>query len=126
VRDRYSEFQSKGANVAIVGMGLPAMAADFRDEYHVPFPVLVDAKRQSYKALELKRGSLGQLLGKGFLGRLWAAARKYGVGKPKAGQDVAQLGGAVVVKPGGTLAFVHRAQDSSDNVPVDALLKALG
>jgi hypothetical protein len=36
-----------------------------------------------------------------------------------------QLGGAVVIETGGAIAFVHRADDSSDNVPIEDLLDAL-
>jgi alkyl-hydroperoxide reductase/thiol specific antioxidant family protein len=130
LRDRYQELTAKGAGVAVIAAGFPAMAKDFQQEYRLPFPVLVDTPRATYAALGLKRDSP--------LHVTWTSLRelallrgafklaRHGVGAPKPRQDVLQLGGALVVAPGGKVKLVHRATEVSDNVPVDALLEALG
>ncbi len=105
-------------------MGRPEMAADFRDKQEIPFLVLVDHTKETYRMLELGRGSLMQIMGP----QVWLRAAKglvtgHGVAAPK--QDPYQLGGAVVVGRGGSVKHVHRAKTSSDNLPVDDLLAAL-
>jgi len=129
LRDRYQELADRGANVAVIAAGFPAMAKDFQQEYRLPFPVLADTPRATYAALGLKRASR--------LGVLWTSLRELallrgvralarrGVGPPKKRQSLLQLGGALVVAPGGKVKLVHRATEVNDNVPVDALLEAL-
>jgi peroxiredoxin len=129
LRDRYAELVAKGANVAVIATGFPAMAKDFREEYRLPFPVLVDTPRATYAALGLRRAT-----GRGMA---WTSLReaallrgafkllRYGWGMPKPKQSAFQLGGALVVAPGGKVKLVHRAVEVSDNVTVDALLEAL-
>jgi len=124
LRDRFSEFEGKGAGVVVIAMGLPAMAADFRDEYRIPFPVLVDQKRVSYKALGLKRAGWMKLLGP-VVWKYIGSVFKFGVSLPSKGQDPHQLGGTVVVRRGGQVAFVHSAQHAADNASVDQMLGAL-
>jgi hypothetical protein len=124
LRDRFEEFTARGAQVATIAAGFPAMAKDFQQEYRLPFPVLVDQKKASYRALGLRRGSLPQILGLR-LARRAGALLKFGWGLPAKGQDVFQLGGALVVGRGGAVQLVHRSKDAGDSAPVDALLGAL-
>jgi hypothetical protein len=126
LRDRYGEFQAKGANVAAIGMGTPEMAADFRDKKKVPFPLLVDRTKETYRALELGRGSTMDLLGP----RVWGRGLKAYLKGEHQGltikQDPTQLGGAAVMARGGEVRLVHRAEDAADNLPVGELLATLG
>jgi len=129
LRDRYQELTAKGANLAVIAAGFPAMAKDFQQEYRLPFPVLVDTPRATYAALGLKRASrlgvVGTSLRELALLRGVLKLARHGVGAPKAQQSLLQLGGALVVAPGGAVKLVHRATETRDNVPVDALLEAL-
>lgn len=126
MRDRYEEFEAKGANVAAIGMGLTAMAADFRDKQDIPFPLLVDRRRETHRALELKRGNLFEIAGPKQVARgvkSFLTGNRQGRPAPK--QDVLQLGGALVVAPGGKVLYRHQASGAEDNAPVDDLLDAL-
>jgi len=129
LRDRHQELVSRGANVAVIATGLPAMAKDFQEQYRLPFPVLVDTPRVTYAALGLKRlsgrGVTWVLIRESLLVRGLVKVLRFGVGRPKKKQDIFQLGGALVVAPGGVVKLVHRADEYTDNVPVDALLGAL-
>lgn len=124
MRGRYGEFQQKGAEVAAIGMGVPEMAADFRDKQDVPFPLLVDRTKETYRALEMKRGTLWEVAGP----PVWLRYAKgmlsgHGVAKPK--QDPLQMGGVLVVERGGDVLYEFRSSTSSDNPPVDEVLAAL-
>ena len=126
MRGRYREFQAKGADVAAIGMGIPEMAADFREKQDVPFPLLVDRTKETYRALEMKRGTLWEVAGppvwlryaKGLLG-----GHSQAIEKPK--QDPLQLGGVVVTDRGGDVLYEFRSSTSSDNPPIDDVLAAL-
>ena len=123
MRDSYGEFTSRGVQVAAVGMGTPAMATDFKREDEVPFPVLIDHTKETYRLVGLKRATLADAVKPKVLLRGALALIKRGQALPQ--QDPAQLGGAIVVDRNGNIIFVHRARDAQDNAPVDALLEAL-
>ena len=123
MRDRYGEFTERDANLAAIGMGIPGMAAHFRDEFDIPFPLLVDHPRVTYRALGIKRASAWNIYGP----PVWIEGIKsilsHGNKIPK--QDPFQLGGIVVADTDGTILFAHRASASSDNAPVNKVLRAL-
>jgi hypothetical protein len=125
LRDRYGEFEARGAVVASIGMGSVAQANAFATRYEIPFPLLVDHDKLSYRALQLKRGDTMEVAGPG----VWAAGLKTILrGRTQSlniKQDPLQLGGSVVVAPGGEILFLHRAATSADNAPMEDLLAAL-
>jgi hypothetical protein len=100
------------------------MAKHFADTRDIPFRLLVDHDQVSYRALELKSGSWLDVTGP----KVWARGLK-GMAKghlsaiPR--QDPKQFGGVMVVAPGGEVRYLHRAEDSSDNPPIDDVLEAL-
>lgn len=119
---REEEFTAKGAGIAAIGMGIPEMAADFREKQNIGFPLLVDRTKQTYRALDMKRGTLWDILGPQnwlrFVNRLG-----HGVGKPK--QDPLQMGGVVVADRGGAVRYSFRASAAADAPPIDEVLRAL-
>lgn len=121
---RESEFTAKGAAIAAIGMGMPEMAADFRDKQRVRFPLLVDRTKQTYRALEMKRGNLWDVLGpKNWIRFAKGVATGHGVDTPK--QDALQMGGVIVAEPGGQVRYVFRASAAADTPPVDEVLAAV-
>ncbi len=121
---RYSEFTTKGAQVAAIGMGIPDMAADFREKQNVPFPLLVDRTKQTYRALEMKRGNLWEVMGPPNWPRyIKGMLSGHGVDKPK--QDPLQMGGVLVVDRGGRVVYEFRSSVAAENPPVEEVLAAL-
>jgi hypothetical protein len=126
LRDRYEEFRDKGAEVAAIGMGLTAMAADFKEKQDIPFPLLVDRRRETHRAFELRRGKLLEIVGpKQVFNGIKSLFTGTGQGRPAPKQDVLQMGGALVVDAGGKVLYTHRAGGAEDNAPADELLEAL-
>lgn len=122
--DRYDEFRSRGAEVVAIGMGRVDMARHFAETRSIPFTLLVDERRESYRALDLKVGSWLDAAGpkvwmRGIKGTLAGHVSTL----PK--QDPKQMGGVMVVDRGGDVLYLHRAEESSDNPPIDEVLKAL-
>lgn len=124
MRDHYQEFRDKGAEVVAIGMGWPEAAADFRDEYRIPFPILVDHTKDTYRALGFQRASLLEIYK---LNVIFKGAIEVMTGNRlrQAKQDWHMLGGAVVVERGGDVKLVHRSKDPADMLPVEDLLDAV-
>ena len=126
MRDHEAEFGAKGADVAVIGMGLTAMAADFKEKQAIPFLLLVDRHRETHRAFELKRGNLMEIAGPKQVARgIKSFLTGNTQGRPAPKQDVLQLGGALVVAPGGKVLYEHRATGAGDNAPPEELLGAL-
>jgi hypothetical protein len=105
-------------------MGRVDMAKHFAETRGIPFRLLVDEDRDSYRALGLKVGTLLELAGP----KVWMRGIKATLGGhpsslPK--QDVKQMGGVMIVGAGGDVLYLHRAEASSDNPPIDEVLAAL-
>ena len=104
-------------------MGRVDDAARFKHGQRIPFPLLVDRKKNTYRALEAA-SSVAGALGP----RVWLKGAKAvltGHGMAPARQDWRQLGATAVVAPGGEVVYLHRSKNASDNPPVDDLLREL-
>src|SRR5262250_1584890 len=86
--------------------------------------LLVDEKRDAYKAMELKSANLLHLLRRDNA-QARARAKAGGHSQHKLGQNPLQLGGSFVFGPGDIDRFAHRGQTFGDNAPIAALLAAL-
>ncbi len=123
LREHIEEFESRGVKVVAIGMGWPEMAADFKKEYKIPFPLIVDQEQLSYRTFGLESNWM-KALGPGVWIRGIRNALRGHTSKPTK-LDMSQLGGVGIVDSGGRLVFQHRADDASDNPPIETLLAAL-
>ena len=120
------EIEAAGGRLVLIGQATPRQAAHFRQRQGIELPVLADEKRESYKAAGAKVATASELVGpkmiaKGALNTVrHRALQTRPVGHP------AQLGGALLVQPGGDVAWSHMAQDASDNAEPREILAALG
>lgn len=122
-RDR-EEFETAGVRLAVVGQGRPEHAAHFRETQGVDLPMLVDTERRAYEAAGTKIATFGELLGPGVVLRGIRRGLKSGVRQGRTIGHPAQLGGVMIVKPDGTVPYVHLADDASDNPPNADVLEA--
>jgi peroxiredoxin len=121
-----SEFDAAGVRVVLVGQATPRQAAHFRRRLELDLPVLADESRESYKAAGAKVATAGELLGPKSVSQ---GLRKTFESRGKVHQgriigNAAQLGGAMVIAPGGEVTWSHMADDASDNAPPDEILAA--
>lgn len=120
------EFEAAGIDVVLIGQANPRHAAHFRRRYELELPVLADGDRASYRAAGAKVATMGELLGPSSVSKgIGHAVRSRGairqgrvIGHP------AQLGGAMIVEPDGTVAWSHMSDDPSDNATNEDLLAA--
>lgn len=100
------------------------MAAAFKEEARLPFTLLVDHTKETYRALDVGRGSLLAVAGPSvWVKGLKAVLTKGQSVRPE--QDPFQLGATAVIEPGGKVKHLHRSKDSADNLPVKDLLAIL-
>ncbi len=121
MRDHEQDFQKKGAKLVAIGLGDAEYARHFREDTKIGFPLLIDEKREAYKAVELRNASVLHLLRKDN-----AAARKRatagGHRQHRLGKNPLQLGGSFVFAPGNVDRFVHVSETFGDNAsPADIL-----
>ena len=121
MRDRREEIEAEGVGVVAIGMGRPEMAAYFRDQFDIPFTLLVDHDKETYKALGIRKGNWFQVSGPQNWPR-FAMGMLTGKGFATPKQDPLQMGGVALVEPGGRIGFIYRSEASSDNLPIDDLL----
>jgi hypothetical protein len=122
-RDR-DEFEKAGVELAVIGQGTPRHARAFQDDHGLEFTLLVDPKRRTYKAVGAKVGSVSELVGpRVALRGLRTVARERVVQGRTIGHP-AQLGGVLVVAPGGEVVWSHLADNAGDNPPNEIVLEA--
>lgn len=122
-RDR-EKFEAAGVGLAVVGMGTPANARDFREKQGVELELLVDPERRAYKAAGAKKATFGELLGPRVVAKGLRRGLAEGVHQGRTIGHPAQLGGVMIVKPDGSVPYVHLADDASDNPPNSVVLEA--
>jgi hypothetical protein len=119
----HDEIQSRGADLVFVGNGNRHFAAAFRDEFGLKEPLYVDTKLDAYRALSFKRGLLN-LANLGTPGRMWRAL-KSGARQGITRGDTLQLGGVIVVRPGGRVAYRYASDVPGDHPPVSEIIRSL-
>ena len=125
-RDR-EKFEAAGVRLVVIGQGTPAHAFDFKRTHKVEgLELYVDGGRDTYKAIGAEVGSASQLVNpkvalKGMRVTLRSRVTQ-GVGY--FGGHAAQLGGVMIVKPDGSVPYLHLAGDASDNPPNREVLAA--
>jgi peroxiredoxin len=120
------EFEQAGVGLVLIGQATPRHAAHFRRKFELDIPVLADEKRASYRAAGAKVATMGELLGPKSVSKgIGHSVKSRGalrqgkmIGHP------AQLGGAMIVAPGGDVTWAHMADDASDNAANEEILAA--
>jgi len=123
LRHAKSRFDEAGLGIALVGMGSPEEAQDFKPRFSVPFTVIADPQRALYQAFALPRMSpLGFLSPTLALRGLAAMAEGHTMGLPQG--DVRQLGGVFIIDTQGRILSGHHARDPAEHPEVDDILAA--
>lgn len=120
------DFETAGVDVVLIGQATPRHAAHFRRRMEIDLPVLADEDRVSYEAAGAKIATMSELLGPTSVGKGLARTLRSG-GRVRQGRTIghpAQLGGAMLVTPGGKVAWSHMSEDASDNAPPGEILEA--
>ena len=121
-----SDFEAAGGGLVLIGQKTPRHAAAFRRRHSIDLPILADEHRETYKAAGARMGTLGDLLGPRSV--VAGIAKTFGSrGKVRQGRVIgsaAQLGGALVIAPGGGIVWSHKSEDAADSASAEELLEA--
>lgn len=124
MREHADEFRDRGAALAAVGSGDRAYARLFQQETGIDFPLLVDERREAYRAAGLRSANLLHML-RADNARARERARAAGHKQVRLGKNPFQLGGSFVFGPGNQDRFVHVSETFGDNAPPERLLAAV-
>ena len=87
--------------------------------------MLVDTRRQAYKAAGTKIATFSELLGPRVVAKGVRRAAASGVHQGRTVGHPAQLGGVLLVMPDGSIPYSHLSDDASDNPPNEEVLAAV-
>jgi peroxiredoxin len=119
------DFKAAGVNLVLIGQGTPRQAAEFRRRQGVQLPVLADHDRVSYKAAGTKVGGVTDLFSPQTVAKGILATARTGRTQTRTIGHPAQLGGTLVIAPGGRVVCSHMAEDASDNASPEDILAAI-
>jgi peroxiredoxin len=119
------ELEAAGANLVLIGQLTPRHAAHFRRRQGIDLPVLADQERASYNAAGAKIATVGELVGPGVVAKGFVTTLRTGKVQGRTIGHPAQLGGAMVIAPDGTVAWSHMSEDASDNASPEEILTAV-
>ena len=110
--------------MVLIGQLTPRHAQRFRRRQGIGLRVLADEQRISYRAAGAKIATVGELLGPGVVAKGVMTSLRTGRMQGRTIGHPAQLGGAMVIAPGGEIAWSHMSEDASDNAPPEEILAA--
>jgi hypothetical protein len=122
-RDR-GAFEEAGVELAVIGQGTPKHARAFKEDHGLELTLLVDPERKTYEAAGAKMASVRELFGPRVALRGLRAVASERVVQGRTIGHPAQLGGVLVVAPGGEVVWSHLADNAGDNPPNDVVLEA--
>ena len=115
------EFREAGFNLVLAGLGTPAQAEQFRDEFSLSFPIICDPQKKLYRMYDLKGGIVADVASLSVLLKgLRTMSLGYRPGIPRG--DVMQLPGVFLIDRDGNIRYSYFSKDSSDNPPVKTLI----
>jgi hypothetical protein len=119
------DFDAAGVKLVLIGQLTPRHAAQFRRRQGIELPVLADEERASYAAAGAKIATMGELLGPRVAAKGLVTSLRTGKVQGRTIGHPAQLGGAMVIAPGGRVVWSHMAEDAGDNASPKEILGAV-
>lgn len=120
---RAEEFRAIGVNILAISMSTPETLARYLKENALPFPLLADPTRDSYRAFGLERTSWGKIFRPRLIWKyLKLVARGGKVRRVPEGEDALQLGGDFLIDGERHVMWTFRSVDPADRPSVDVLL----
>ena len=119
------EFENAGATLTLIGQATPRHAAQFRRRQGIQLPMLADEERVSYEAAGAKVAGITDLFGPKVIAKGAVTGVRNKSIQTRTIGNTAQLGGVLVVRPDGTVAWSHMSTDAGDNASPEEILEAI-
>jgi hypothetical protein len=123
VHREWDAIRERGASLAFIGNGNRHWAAAFQKEYEIRAPLYVDTKAGAYRALGMRFGARAIFNWRSL--RNVPRSLRAGFRPGLLQGDGRQLGGVVVVRPGGVVSYSYMSSAAGDHPPVADILRAL-
>lgn len=124
MREHQDEIERIGLRIAVVTFETEAIARKYIDQTGVPWPVLVDRRRELYRAYGMGRGAVTRILGPGsWWAYLKLLFRGHRLHAPT--DDVYQLGGDVLIDPAGIVRMHYISRTPVDRPKVEEAILAV-
>jgi hypothetical protein len=121
LREHREQIERLGMRVAAVTFEAPHFAQAYVAQTGLPWPLLIDPERRLYRAYGMGRGGVWKILGPAswwaYLKMLFRGQRLHA---PT--DDVYQLGGDVLIDPGGIVRLHYVSRTPVDRPEVEAIL----
>jgi len=118
-------FLAAGGDLVLIGQATPRHAAHFRRRFTPELTVLADEDRASYRVAGAGRMKATEVLNPLVAAKSLRATARSAVVQGRVVGDVAQLGGTMVVRIDGSVAWSKMARDIADNPSAEEITKAL-
>jgi len=121
LRQVKNEFDEKGAQILLVGIGSEKETETYRKTYAPEFPMVYDPERRLYQAFQLKQTSLLKMTSASLLFKsIDVIGKGYGIGLPKG--NLYQLPGVFIIDTEGIVRYSYYSRDPADRPTPEALL----
>ena len=117
-----ARLQDLGLRTIVIGPGNRQQAQMLREDEGIAFELLTDPELKAYRAAGLRRGAARVFSWRSFA-HLWRAWRK-GFRQRSVQGDPWQLGGVLLIAPGGEVLYRHVSREAGDHAPVQEILAA--
>ena len=124
MRDLHPQLKELDVPLVAIGLADLARAKEFRKEFQLNFPLLVDADRRAYQAAGFNEASLLHLLRADNL-KSASRAKAGGHSQTKLGKNPMQLGGTLVIAPDERVLLDYPSKTFGDNASNESVLAAL-
>ena len=124
MRRHYPEIEACGGTVIGVSFESRDRLFQLSRQMQLPFQLLSDPERDTYRAYGVHRGNLWRMFGPG---TIWAYIKALSRGNSYhfARSDLQQLGGDFVIDAAGIVRYEHHGATPHDRPTVDQLLAVL-
>jgi hypothetical protein len=121
LRERAGEIEELGIATLVVTFERPDIASAYVEETALPWPLVLDPARRLYQAFGMARGDRWAIWGPASWGIYLSLLRRGRRLRPPTG-DIYQLGGDVLIEPGGLVAYHRVGEGPADRPEIDELL----
>jgi peroxiredoxin len=124
LRQYEKELVKFRVKVAVVTFEAGFLARSYVQDMGLKWPLLIDEKREVYKAYNMFTASFWDIWGPR---TWWAYLKEFSKGRlpKKSAGDISQRGGDVLIDPNGVVRLHHIGQGPADRPSVEAILKTI-
>ena len=120
-----AQFEEADGRLVLIGQATPRHAAHFRRRQGIQVPVLADEERISYQAAGAKVAGVLDLWHPKVVAKGAVTGLREKTMQGRTIGDANQLGGAMVIRPDGKVAWSHMSADAGDNASPEQILAAV-